>query len=410
MSTWPDSLPPFLWGAATSSHQIEGDAQNDWTRWEDAGHVARLERSGRSTGHFANPDPDLDLFSSLGWNAYRLSIEWSRIEPKPGQFSGQAMAEYRHIIEKMRENGLEPLVTLHHFTLPQWFADQGGFFGPRSASHFLSYTAYVVDHLKDLVTLWVTVNEPIIYAVMGYSYGTWPPGETHLAKAWRLTNRLVRLHQKAYRLIKRIDPKAMVGLAHHVVYFAPYQPQSPADRVLCRIIDYLFNWRFIHKVDAYQDFLGINYYTRQWISASRGLAPIAAKPGAKVTEMGWEIYPQGLHHVLSRLKSYRKPILITENGIATNIDEERQQYLITHLAAIAAVQQEGVEVRGYFHWAALDNFEWAEGFKPRFGLVEVNYDTLERTPRKSADLYRTIIELNKENSGREPIIVPSTFQ
>jgi beta-glucosidase len=407
---WPSTLPRFLWGAATSSHQIEGNTFNDWTRWEEAGHVVNRERSGRSTNHFANPEADLILFSQLGWNAYRFSLEWTRIEPKPGEFSTAAIKSYRAIVDTLRRLRIEPLVTLHHFTLPQWFADQGGFFASDAEAHFLDYVSYVLDHLGDAVTLWITINEPMVYTVMGYAEGSWPPGERSLVKGWHLTNHLMDLHQKTYQQIKRRFPTSLVGLAHHLAYFMPYSSFSLTDRTLARVIDRVFNWRFIDKVQNHQDFVGINYYTRQWISARRGLIPIMAKPGAPVTQMGWEVFPEGLYYMLQHLKPYRKPILITENGIATNEDSDRQHYLVSHLQQIAKAQSDAIDVRGYFHWSALDNFEWAEGYRPRFGLIDVNYETLKRSPRPSAMLYRKIIAINQENLGDHPIIVPSALQ
>jgi beta-glucosidase len=407
---WPSTLPGFLWGAATSSHQIEGNTNNDWTRWEDSDHVTNRERSGRSTNHFSNPDADLKLFTQLGWNAYRFSIEWSRVEPKPGEFSTTAIKRYRRIVDTLRRLRMEPLITFHHFTFPQWFADQGGFFASYAERHFLDYVSYVLDHLGDAVKLWITINEPMVYTVMGYVEGAWPPGERNLVKGRILTNRLIGLHHKTYQEIKQRFPDSLVGLAHHLAYFMPYSAYSLADRTMTSLIDRVFNWRFIDKVQNHQDFLGVNYYTRQWISARRGLMPIMAKPGAQVTQMGWEIFPEGLYHMLQHLKLYRKPILITENGIATDDDGDRQHYLIAHLEQIAKAQREAVDIRGYFHWSALDNFEWAEGYRPRFGLIDVNYETLERTPRPSAELYRKIIAMNQEQPGDHPIIVPSALQ
>ncbi len=403
MTTWLSSLPNFLWGASTSSHQIEGFTDNDWTRWEKSGHVADHTRSGRATDHFRNPDPDLQLFHQMGWNAYRLSLEWSRIEPEPGHFSATAMAQYRHILLTLRALGITPVVTLHHFTLPTWFADRGGFFCPAADTHFLTYVAYVVEKFRDLASLWITINEPMVYAVMGYGQGVWPPGQTSLIKTRRLARRLVALHRESYRRIKELAPHAMVGLAHHLAIFEPYT-QSWTDKTLARFVDTSFNWRFVEEIDAYQDFFGLNYYTRQWLKTSHGLQPVTTKPGVPVTDMGWEIYPDGLYHLLMRASRYQKPILITENGIATEDDTQRQRFLLEHLDRVAAAQRDGAEIRGYLHWSALDNFEWAEGYRPRFGLIAVDYESLRRTPRDSALLYRAVIRANQNRSG--PINVP----
>lgn len=404
MGIWPQRLPPFLWGAATSSHQIEGFTDNDWTRWEKAGHIQDHTQSGRSTDHFRNPDPDLKLFRELGWNAYRLSLEWSRIEPAPGQFSATAMAQYRHMLCTIKALGMEPMVTLHHFTLPTWFADQGGFFARDAKARFLAYVSHVVAELRDLVTLWITINEPMVYAVRSYGQGVWPPGGRNLLKARRVAGRLADLHRQSYQRIKEISPQAMVGLAHHLVWFEPFNAHSWTDRLLSQLVATEFNWRFIDRVATYQDFFGLNYYTRQWIKTFRGLEPLSAKPGAAVTDMGWEMYPEGLYRLLMQASRYQKPILITENGLATLDDTIRQKFLVDHLDAVARAQSDGAEIRGYLHWAALDNFEWAEGYRPRFGLIAVDYESLERTPRATAFLYRNIIAANQNRT--EPIIVP----
>lgn len=404
METWPKRLPPFLWGAATSSHQIEGFTDNDWTRWETSGHIQDHTQSGQSTDHFRNPDPDLQLFRELGWNAYRFSLEWSRIEPTPGQFSATAIAQYRHILGTLKELGMEPVVTLHHFTLPTWFADQGGFLARDAEARFLQYVSHVVAEFRDLVTLWITINEPMVYAVMGYGQGVWPPGNKRLLKTRRVAGRLENLHRQSYQRIKAISPQAMVGLAHHLAWFEPFNTRSWGDRMLTHFVDRAFNWRFIDGVDAYQDFFGLNYYTRQWIKTSRGLQPLPAKPGTPVTDMGWEIYPEGLYRLLIEASRYQKPILITENGIATLDDTMRQRFLLDHLDAVSRAQADGAPIRGYLHWAALDNFEWAEGYRPRFGLIAVDYENLERTPRPSAFLYRDIIAANQNRAA--PIIVP----
>ncbi len=408
MATWPKHLAPFLWGAATSSHQIEGFTHNDWTRWEKAGHIADHKESGHATDHFRNPDPDLQLFQQMGWNAYRLSLEWSRIEPSPGDISAAAIAQYRHILHALKQLGMEPVVTLHHFTLPTWFADRGGFFARDAETYFLNYVSRVVTEFRDLVSLWVTINEPMIYAVMGYGQGIWPPGHSSLIQTWKMAHRLAAIHRKTYARIKALSPNSMVGLAHHLAFFQPYHRYSWSDHALTRFIDSEFNWRIVDEVNTHQDFLGLNYYTRQWIKTARGLSPISAKPGAPVTDMGWEIYPDGLYHLLMRASRYQKPILITENGIATMDDARRQQFLLDHLDRVARAQHDGAEIRGYLHWAALDNFEWAEGYRPRFGLIAVDYDSLKRTPRDSALLYRDIIAANRTHSGM--ITVPRAPQ
>ncbi|NMP21330.1 glycoside hydrolase family 1 protein [Sulfobacillus harzensis] len=401
MASWPTAWPPFLFGAATSSHQIEGNQQNDWTDWEESGHG--VEPSGRATDHWERWADDLALFKSLGLNAYRFSLEWSRIEPEPGQFDRNALAQYRAMILRMRELGLQPLLTLHHFTFPRWVAKRGGFVHPEAHQWFNRYTTQVMRHLGDIVDLFVTTNEPMVLVVMGYLIALWPPGGHGFRRAFRLIDRLVDAHRAAYRTIKDFKPDAWVGVAHHLIAFHPWT-QLPWDRATAAVLRHLMNDRFMDKVGAEQDFIGVNYYTRQYGRLLGGLHPVQSRPGMPLTDLGWEIYPQGLLEVLRRVGRFRRPILITENGIATSQDQVRSTYIRDHLSQVAIAQQEGLDIRGYFYWSALDNFEWAEGYRPRFGLIGVNYDTLERNLRPSAAVYRAIIEANR---GQYPISVPS---
>ncbi|AUW95042.1 glycosyl transferase [Sulfobacillus thermotolerans] len=403
MIHWPTDLPPFLWGAATSSHQIEGNNHNSWTQWEEAGrHQGRIA-SGQACDHYARFAQDLPLFHSLGINAYRFSIEWSRIEPEPGQFDTRALNHYEAMIDLCHDLGMEPVMTLHHFTLPIWFAQAGGFLQPQAPALFERFVQQVVEHLGPKVRFYVTINEPMIYAVMGYGIGTWPPGHKRLRDIWALGPQLIKSHRRAYHVIKTRQPGALVGLAHHMVAFEPFDPHSVWDRASSKMLHYLFNRRFLQAADSTQDFIGINYYTRQYTHRPHVLVPIASKPGSFVTDMGWEIYPQGLEHFLNELRSFGKPIVVTENGIAAD-DTVRQQFIADHVAAVSRAQQQGADVRGYFYWSALDNFEWAEGFRPRFGLIEVDYSTQERTLRPSAAFYRQLIAANAQ---AWPISVPS---
>ncbi len=400
MAVWPTEWPPFLWGAATSSHQIEGGQVNDWTRWEESGRGT--EPSGRAAGHWELWESDFDLLSELGHNSYRFSIEWSRINPQPDVFDRTALAQYRQMAERLRALHIVPLLTLHHFTLPQWAVDRGGFLNPDASEWFTRYVDQVMDALGDQVDLYVTINEPMVLVVMGYLMGMWPPGVHGFRRAFKLIRRLAEVHRAAYDAIKAKKPTAWVGLAHHFIAFHPWQP-TPWDRATTDLMRYLMNNRFPRMVEPWQDFIGINYYTRQYGHWSKGLHPIQSRSGTPLSDLGWEIYPEGLREVLDQVAPYQKPILITENGIATTNDAVRIQYLKNHLKTVERAQLDGLPVRGYFHWSFMDNFEWAEGFGPRFGLVAIDYDTLERTPRPSAAVYREII---RANQGLFPINVP----
>ncbi|PSR23011.1 MAG: glycosyl transferase [Sulfobacillus acidophilus] len=400
MSLGKATWPPFLWGVATSSHQIEGNQHNDWTRWEQAGRVA--EPSGRSCDHWNLWPSDFSMLHQLRVNSYRFSLEWSRIEPRPGEFDAKALGQYRAMLQRLRELKIIPLVTLHHFTLPLWVSDQGGFLHPKATTWFIRYVTRVMHELGDLADLYVTINEPLVLVVMGYLIAQWPPGQHGFARALRLINRLRDVHQAAYETIKAVKSNALVGLAHHLIAFEPWTNSLP-DRGMAHVVRYLMNDRFVRMVRNHQDFIGVNYYTRQYAHWSQGLHPIQNRAQSPLSDLGWEIYPQGLLALLRRLKVWQKPILITENGIATRDDSLRTTFLQEHLKVIGDAQRQGIDVRGYYHWSFLDNFEWAEGYAPRFGLVEVDYQTLTRHLRPTALRYRAIIEANRQ---RYPISVP----
>lgn len=391
---------PFLWGTATASHQVEGNTTNDWTRWEDEGHVAHQERSGAAANHWELYEEDFKLLASGATNAYRFSVEWSRIEPQPGHFDEEAIARYRTMVLTMRRYGLEPVMTLYHFTLPQWFSDGGGWLQPEAIRFFERYVAYVVAQMGDLVDWYVTINEPMVYAVNSYLYGIWPPGRRTLKDTLTIASVLVQAHIKAYQVIREIKPDGAIGLAHHLMVFDPWT-RTPWDTGLARILAYAFNWRFIKQVNQYQDFLGVNYYTRSWASIRKPLTPIPSRVGDTVSNLGWEVYPHGLYRLLMEAyRRYDRPLLITENGISTDIDAEREAFLQQHLYEVDHAKIDGVPVIGYFHWSFIDNFEWESGFAPHFGLVAVDYDNYRRTPRRSFYTYQRLIQQYQATNRR----------
>ncbi len=398
---WPAQFPPFLWGVATSSHQIEGHTLNDWSVWEQAGNTP--EPSGAACDHWRRWRDDFELFRRLEINSYRFSLEWSRIQPEPGAIDETALEQYRAMLATLHASRIVPVVTLHHFTLPIWVSRLGGFASPKIVDLYAEYVSLVMRRLGDLIPLVVTINEPMVLTVMGYIMGLWPPGHKRFREAFGVMRHLAESHRAAYHVIKAARPGIQVGISHHQMAFHPWNPSNPMDRAVARLMAQLMNQRFIELIGDAQDFLGINYYTRQYGRAWRGLHPVSARPGRQLTDMGWEIYPVGLAEIIRPLVRYGRPVVITENGIATSHDPLRQQYLCDHLAMVARLQREGVDLRGYFYWSALDNFEWAEGFRPRFGLIAVDYPTQTRTPRPSAETFRHIIRANRT---QYPIALP----
>lgn len=385
---------PFLWGAATSAHQVEGNnIHNDWWAWEAAGKVR--ERSGKACDHFERFPDDFAVARSLGHNAHRLSLEWSRIEPAPGAYSQRAIEHYRQVLQALRQHGLTSFVTLHHFTNPVWLARQGGWANPRASLAFANYVQHVVSQLGELVDFWITINEPMVYVLKGYWEGVWPPGHRHDWRAIeRVTHHLAAAHQQAYRVIHRHFPQAHVGLAQSGVAFLPARPASWLDHQVVRLHNWYYNHRFLALTRAAHDFIGLNYYyaTGRKFILRWPFFIQTDLPYPQTKPLNWSIYPAGLTDILMDFKRYQLPLYITENGLPDALDTRRGEFIRAHVRAIERAQAAGVDVRGYLHWSLLDNFEWAEGFGPRFGLLEVDFTTLERTIRPSARVLQAIIK------------------
>ena len=384
--------PPvdFLLGVATAGHQVDGDDVNgDWWDWEQVpGHIRGGVGSGPAVDHWRRYRDDISQMAAAGVRAYRFSVEWSRVEPAPGQWSGEALDHYRDMVAACHEHHLVPLIALFHFVLPRWLAHQGGWLSPATPRLFARYAQRVAQALPG-VRWWVTVNEPLVYAVMGYVWGVWPPGRHDAGAALTVTRRLLLGHRLARSAIRAESPDAQVGLAHHVVWFEPWDGRHAGDRLAAALQHRLFNWWAVDQVGRDQDFVGVNYYARRWSRWRRPaevLAPALAKPGERTTDMGWTVYPEGLYLTLRRLGSRRLPVVVTESGIATDDDAWRVAFIRDHLAAVARARGAGVDVRGYFYWSWLDNFEWADGFAPHFGLVRAGPGA-DRQPRPSAAWY-----------------------
>ncbi len=393
----------FLWGSATSSHQVEGhNANNDWWLWEKGGRVK--ERSGDAARQYELFDDDFALAQKLSHNAHRFSIEWSRVEPREGEFNETEVDHYRRVLDSLLGRSLIPVVTLHHFTSPQWFVREGGWLDPKAAQRFSRYVRKMAEVFKDKVRYWVTINEPLVLAYNGYLIGQWPPGEKSFWTAWRMIHRCLKAHHQAYRDIHAAyssSQKPLVGIAHNLRPFAACPVKS---NILCaihaRLRHYLFNMYFLERSEKTTDFIGVNYYEREFISHDSqnklGLlgdnCNLAHRHSDHVNQMGWGLFPEGLSEVLRWLKKYNKPILITENGTAEDDDRDRAHFIIAHLKEVESAIAEGIPVKGYFYWSLIDNFEWDKGFDRRFGLVEVDYKTFERRMRPSAYILKEIIE------------------
>jgi len=397
----------FLWGTASAAHQVEGDNRNcDWWEFEQQpGRIANGGTSAIANDHYHRYREDFALLRELNQNAHRLSIEWSRIEPAPGEFDARQIRHYRDVLGDLREQGIEPMVTLHHFTSPTWFASKGGWSAPDAAHGFLPFVHRVVDQLGDLVGLWCTINEPTIYAANGWVFGEFPPGRKgDVIGLYRVTSNMRKAHELAYGAIKRRWPDAKVGLSHHKLLFLPASDKR-RDRWAAQTSQMaLDRWpvapgQLRRIVEATSDFVGIAHYWGQMCAfdPKRPREQFIRRfnvPGRPVTDMGLSADPTWMRTVLNELRELGKPVYITENGLATGDDEWRARYITETLANVLLAIGDGVDVRGYFHWTNTDNFEWARGYSTRFGLIEVDRKSLERTIKPSGKLYGRIAAAN----------------
>jgi beta-glucosidase len=393
----------FLWGAATAAYQVEGgNIHADWWRWEKE---AGKESSGDACRHYDLYESDFALAKELGHNAHRLSVEWSRIEPEEGKFSEAALKHYVAVILALRARKIEPVVTLHHFTNPAWLAGLGGWENKKAIDFFLRYSEFIVRALAGHVRYWITLNEPTVYFSHAYFFGVWPPQKKSFWKMWAVKNRLAAAHIKAYRLIHKIYkephlPKPSVSIAQHMQAFVPCTPALKN-----KFAAFLRHWWFnLGLIDMFVrrkalDFIGLNYYSRQLVELKkwglRNLAEDVCKSGhhpVKKNSLGWDIYPEGLCGLLLKLKKYGLPVMITENGVCVSDDSVRWEYIAGHLRSIHKAMEQGVPVTGYLYWSLLDNFEWDKGFGPRFGLIEMDYKTQQRTVRESARKFGRVCE------------------
>ncbi len=410
----------FLWGTATSAHQVEGgNTNNTWWAWEqDPGHILHGHRSGNAADWWGGRwRDDFDRAAEGYQNAHRLSIEWSRVQPAPDRWDEEALDRYREMVQGLQERGMVPLVTLHHFTDPLWFMDLGGWGNEAAIAYFEKYVRKVVEALRDYVTLWCTINEPNVYLAYGYVYSAFPPGSQGLKTALSVAVNLVRAHAAAYRAIHAIQPQARVGIALNYRGFRPGRGWNPLDRLAVGLLFRLFNEMFpralqkgamplpvgslrISEARGTQDYLGINYYTQECVSFS----PLHRKDlfirrffpdGCDLGDTGfiWN-EPQGMFAALKWGRQFEVPMIVTENGIEDARDTVRPRYMVQHIHQVWRAVNFNWPVKGYFWWTLVDNFEWERGWTQRFGLWELDPETQARKKRPSADLYAEICREN----------------
>ena len=333
----------------------------------------------------------------MGHNCHRFSIEWSRIEPQEGYFQDSEIEHYRKVIAELKNQGIEPVVTLHHFTNPVWFSQMGGWTNFKLQKYFLRFVERIVKELSSSVRFWITINEPLVYSSHSYLLGAWPPKERSLFKTAKVTLNLAQAHIQAYGIIHKIyqdkgQESPMVSIAANLQAFELCQP-TLKNKLAVYLRHKLYNLYFIELLLSKKtlDYIGVNYYGRNLADVeSWGIKSLLLDTckynhhPLRKNSLGWDIYPEGLYNLLISLKKYNLPILITENGICTEDDDLKWDYIREHLEQLYKSIEEGVNVLGYIYWSLIDNFEWDKGFTPRFGLVHVDYENQRRTVRTSA--------------------------
>lgn len=384
----------FRWGTATAAHQVEGNnLNNDWWEWENRVDSVCVEPSADACDQYHLYPSDLAMAAALGFDNYRFSIEWSRIEPEEGQFSKAALDHYRRVCAACLANGLDPVVTFHHFTTPRWAtADGQGWHDDRIVDRFARFCEVAVEHLGDLVSRACTINEPNVVSYVAYQLGFFPPG-TIDSELWRASyENLIAAHRRSYEVIKAGRGDFPVGLT---MSMSDYQavPADDPDALQTRdMVRYFAEDVFLEACRG-DDFIGVQTYSRTRIGPTGDLGPEQDVP---VLVMGYEYWPRSLEATIRRAWEVTGhiPVLVTENGIGTDDDDQRITYVRTALEGVGNCLDDGIDVVGYTYWSLLDNFEWVFGYGPRFGLVDVDRTTQMRRLKPSAEWLGSIARAN----------------
>lgn len=401
-----------MWGAATSAHQVEGGQHNQWTVWElqNAKSLAEQAKfkltwlpdwerikdkatdpnnyiSGPATDHYNRYQEDFDLLKRLNMNAFRFSIEWSRIEPEEGKWDLSAIEHYRRYLRELRQRDIEPVVTLMHWTLPVWFHEKGGFEKRRNVKYFVRFAEKVLIELGSDIRYICTLNEPEVYTGEGWLNGQWPPNKESRLLALRVYLNLAHAHNRVAKTAHRMNRRFKVGLSKNCAHHYPGD-DAIVSRFSAKFAIWAEDYFFLNRVRRNLDWLGLNYYF-----SNRYYGYRIHNPNDRLSDLGWNLQPADIEYVLERLwLKYKRPLIVTESGVADRNDAYRKWWIGQSLLGIHSAIQNGALVEGYLHWSLLDNFEWAYGKWPNFGLVAVDYDTFKRTPRPSALWFAKVIK------------------
>lgn len=401
--------PDLLLGAASAATQIEGgELDHNWNDWYSQSKIKDGSNPARTNEHYERWLEDAHIMASMGLKVYRFGIEWARLCPTEDTVDEAVVAHYREEILYLKEKGISLLLTIHHFTNPMWFEKKGGFTKSENNKYYLDLVALVVKSFGDLISEYITINEPNVYATQSFFYGDWPPGEKSMSQAMKVMTNMAVCHIKAYEMIHKMRDSigykdTKVSFANHLRVFDPANPQNIYHKACAKLTHYFFQdaitkamclgqfkWPLKNtaniKSGEYCDFIAINYYTRSTVSNFGD----GVKKGSYRNDLGWEIYPEGIVRCANEVYSIlKRPIYITENGTCDNNDTFRCRYIYDHLKVLC---ESDLPIERYYHWCFCDNFEWIEGESARFGLVHVDYETQKRTIKKSGRFFSEVIQ------------------
>jgi beta-glucosidase len=417
----------FVFGAAASAFQMEGvetdtvPCVNNWTQ------SSQVPQAGIACGHWTRYKEDIQLLKNLGITAYRLSIEWSKIEPHKGVFDEKSMQHYSDVVDELLKNGITPIICLFHHTWPAWFDTQEGmrvdsngkkqhtgrfgFEAKENIEYFVRYAKFVFEHLHTKVKTWMTFNEPEGYAIEAWYRGKYPPHKKNLKLAGIVLKNFLNAHVYVYKIFKNIDPTVQIGFTKVMNPIDPYNPWNPLEQTACSFFSKLlhdatldffqtgtFSWAYmVHGKNKSApdclDFIGLNYYGHTIIKHTSYLwkLEMSKRSTEQCADSGKIIYPEGLYRCIKRCAQLKKPIYIAENGLADEYGIYRDEYIRKHLFVISKALQKGYDIRGYFYWSPFDTFNWGSAFNSRYGLYAVDFTTYARTLRPSAQPFVTFM-------------------
>ena len=426
-----------MWGTATAAHQVEGNnTNNNWYAWEhqkDSNGKSRIhnnDKSGIAANHWNLYRDDISLMNDLGVGYYRFSVEWSKIEPENGIINEKALEHYRDVCIALIDSGLTPVITLHHFSHPIWFEELGAFEKEENIEYYIRFSELVFNKLSDIVPIWCTINEPAVYVTQGYFNGVFPPGKKDPLLAGYVMRNLLNAHVQVYQRLKSLPngENVQIGLVKNITQLDPLRRWHILDWYFSGILNDVFTNSTLNlfskgEFDFYLpamanisyknydainslDFIGLNYYSRWHVKGQLNLAEpftFELRPQDIQTDMPYAIYPEGFYKAVKTIAKLNVPIIITENGIADDKDDRRSLFIKRYLYALFKTIEEGYDIRGYFYWSLMDNFEWAEGYMMKFGLYDVDFNTQKRTLRSGSQSFVDIV--NQQNADKRGYIV-----